>query len=151
MNGLRTQRYNTAHRIRHTCASILGASETDLLKPDIRKAKFREEIGWISETGVYSTIDVPILHKNWHGKYSLSSVFLNMKLMGVSLSHLLVVYLNRHFTQVYVALIRGPRAGKLFMDGEVIHPQTETMAVIHNIRNITPGAIALCAILVCYC
>jgi hypothetical protein len=45
MNGLNTQRYNTASRIRHNCASILGASESDLIKPDIRKAKFREEIG----------------------------------------------------------------------------------------------------------
>jgi hypothetical protein len=51
-------------------------------------------------------------------------------------------------TQLYVALIRGPRAGKLFMSGESIHPQTETMASIHNVRNITPGAIATCAILV---
>jgi hypothetical protein len=86
MNGLRTQRYNTAHRIRHTCASILGASENDLLKADIRKEKFREDIGWIKETGLYSTVDVPILHKDWHGEYSLSSVFLNLKLMGVSAS-----------------------------------------------------------------
>jgi hypothetical protein len=52
-------------------------------------------------------------------------------------------------TQLYVALIRGPRAGKLvFMSGESIQPQTETMASIHNVRNITPGAIATCAILV---
>ncbi len=83
MNGLKTQRYNTAHRIRHTCASILGASENDLLKSDIRKARFREEIGWIGETGLYSSVDVPILHKNWNREYSLSSVFLNLKLMGV--------------------------------------------------------------------
>jgi hypothetical protein len=36
------------------------------------------------------------------------------------------------------------------MNGELLHPQTETMAQIHEIRNITPGAIALCGILVCY-
>ena len=53
-------------------------------------------------------------------------------------------------TQLYVALVRGPKAGRLFMSGELIHPQTETMAGIHNIRNITPGAIATCAILVRY-
>ena len=84
MNGLNTQRHNTANRIRHSCASILGASDTDLLKADIRMAKFREEIGWVSDTGVYSSVDVPILHKDWCGEYSLSSVFLNTKLMGVS-------------------------------------------------------------------
>src|ERR1700678_3320736 len=37
------------------------------------------------------------------------------------------------------------------MNGETVHPQTETMARIHNIRNITPGAIATCSVLVCYC
>jgi len=36
------------------------------------------------------------------------------------------------------------------MNGELLHPQTETMAQIHEIRNITPGAIAICGILVCY-
>ncbi|KAF8798514.1 hypothetical protein BYT27DRAFT_7320401 [Phlegmacium glaucopus] len=82
LNGLNTQRHNTATRIRHSCASILGASESDLFKRDIRKAKFREEIGWVSETGVYSSVDGPILHKNWCGEYLLSSIFLNPKLMG---------------------------------------------------------------------
>lgn len=85
MNGLNAQRHNTATRIRHSCGSILGASEADLLKPDIRKTKFRGEIGWVSDTGVYSSVDAPILHKDWGGEYSLSSVFLNPKLMGVSL------------------------------------------------------------------
>jgi len=130
MNGMKTQRYNTATRIRHNCASILGASEIDLLKPDIRKAKFRKEIGWVNEAGLYSSVDVPILHGDWQGEYSLSSIFLNPKLMGI-----------------YVALIRGPIAGKHFMNGELLHPQTETMAQIHEIRNITPGAIAICGIL----
>jgi hypothetical protein len=92
MNGMKAQRYNTATRIRHHCASILGASEIDLLKPDIRKAKFREEIGWVNEAGLYSSVDVPILHKVWHGEYSLSSIFLNPKLMGVSLSYLIPTF-----------------------------------------------------------
>lgn len=37
------------------------------------------------------------------------------------------------------------------MNGESLYPQTETMAQIHEIRNITPGAIATCGVLVCYC
>jgi hypothetical protein len=37
------------------------------------------------------------------------------------------------------------------MNGESLHPQTETMAQIHEIRNITPGAIATCGVLVRYC
>ena len=34
------------------------------------------------------------------------------------------------------------------MNGETFHPQTETMARIHSICNITPGAIAACSVLV---
>jgi len=151
MNGMKAQRYNTATRIRHNCSSILGASEIDLLKPDVRKAKFREQIGWVNETGMYSSVDVPILHNDWRGEYSLSSVFLNPMLMGVSFS-IFHTYILRtcSFIQIYVALIRGPIAGKHFMNGELLHPQTETMAQIHDIRNITPGAIATCGILVCH-
>lgn len=37
------------------------------------------------------------------------------------------------------------------MNGEIFHPQTETMARIHGIFNITPGAIAACSILVRCC
>ena len=84
MAGFHAQRYNTATRIRHNCASILGVSEADLLKSEIRRDKFREEIGWVNEARAYSSVDVPILHKDWCGEYMLSSVFLNPKLMGVS-------------------------------------------------------------------
>lgn len=150
MNGLNTQRHNTANRIRHSCASILGASDSDLLKSDIRMATFREEIGWVSETKVYSSVDVPILHKDWCGKYALSSVFLNPKLMGVSTVLHSYFLWNWIVVQIYVALIRGPRAAKHFMNGELVYPHTETMARIHNIRNITPGAIATCSVLVSY-
>ncbi|KJA13762.1 hypothetical protein HYPSUDRAFT_151171, partial [Hypholoma sublateritium FD-334 SS-4] len=83
INGLNAQWHNTASWIHHNCASILDVSETDLLKADVRKTKFHEEIGWVSESGVYSSVDVPILQKTWGGKYALSSVFLNPKLMGV--------------------------------------------------------------------
>lgn len=41
-------------------------------------------------------------------------------------------------------------AGRRFMNGNVVYPQSETMARLHNIRNITPGAIATCGVLVCY-
>lgn len=94
MNGVNIQRYNTATRIRHNCASILGVSETDLLQPEVRKTNFREEIGWVKDSGQYSSIDVPILHKDWGGEYSLSSVFLNPKLMGVSCNASYINYWN---------------------------------------------------------
>ena len=37
------------------------------------------------------------------------------------------------------------------MNGESLHPQTETMAQIHEIRSITLGTIATCGVLVRYC
>jgi len=89
MNDLDT---NTATWIRCNCSSILGVSKSDLLKPEVRNIKFREEIGWMSEAGLYSSVDVPILHKDWHGKYSLSSVFLNPKLMGVGLMYIMASF-----------------------------------------------------------
>ena len=89
MNGLDTQRHDTSTWIRSNCSSILGVSAGDLLSPDARSTKFCQAIGWVSETGLYSSVDVPILHKDWHGEFSLSSAFLSPKLMGVS--HLYVL------------------------------------------------------------
>lgn len=37
--------------------------------------------------GSYSTVDVEILHKNYPGEYSLSTIFLNPILIGVSIYH----------------------------------------------------------------
>ena len=48
----------------------------------------------MSETGLYSSVDVPILHKDWHGEYSLPSVFLNPKLIGVSLMYPIAAFGN---------------------------------------------------------
>ena len=81
MNGLNTQQHDTTTWIWYNCSSILGVSESDLLKPDVRNTEFHEEIRWMSKTGLYSSIDVLILHKDWNGEYSLSSIFLNAKLM----------------------------------------------------------------------
>jgi len=92
MKGLKTERYNTASRIRNQCAAILQVSETDLVNAEVRKAKFRSRIGWVEGDGgggSYSTVDVEILHKDYSGEYSLSSVFLNPILMGVSILFLL--------------------------------------------------------------
>jgi len=92
MNGLNAQRHNTATWIRYNCSSILGVSESDLLRSDVRNTKFRKEIGWMSETRLYSSVDVPILHKDCNGEYSLSSVFLNPKLMGASLHYIIASF-----------------------------------------------------------
>lgn len=91
MKGLKTERYNTASRIRNHCAAILQITEVDLLNAELRKAKFRDRIGWVNDGGggSYSTVDVEILHKDYAGEYSLSTIFLNPILMGVSLCHVI--------------------------------------------------------------
>ena len=117
MKGLKTERYNTASRIRNHCAAILKVPEVDLMDAETRKIKFRDRIGWISNDGgggSYSTVDVEILHKDYGGEYSLSSVFLNPALMGVVFILLLtskipMVYLNSSISHSSV----GRRLGKV--------------------------------------
>jgi len=91
LKGLKTERYNTASRIRNQCATILQVPEVELMNAEIRKTKFRDRIGWVPSDGgggSYSTVDVEILHKGYSGEYSLSSIFLNPILMGVSIRSL---------------------------------------------------------------
>ena len=98
MKGLKTERYNTASRIRNHCAAILQVPEVDLMNAEARKSKFRDRIGWVSNDGgggSYSTVDVEILHKDYGGEYSLTSIFLNPILMGVS-NHFAIDVSNAH-------------------------------------------------------
>ncbi|KAF8911092.1 hypothetical protein CPB84DRAFT_1672272, partial [Gymnopilus junonius] len=87
MKEIKTERYNMASCIRNHCAAILQVSEVDPLSAEAQKAKFRHRIGWVESAhgGSYSTVDVEILHKDYGGEYSLSSVFLNPVRMGMSI------------------------------------------------------------------
>jgi len=83
---MKTQRSNTATRLRHHCAMLFGVSEPDMLRAEIRKEKFRERIGWVNNgqgSGSYSSVDVEILHKDYSGSFDIKSAFLNPILMGV--------------------------------------------------------------------
>jgi hypothetical protein len=83
-----------ASRIHNHCAAILQVSEVDLMDSEVRKTKFRDRIGWVNSEGgggLYSTVDVEILHKDYSGEYSLSSIFLNPILMGVSIHYALEI------------------------------------------------------------
>jgi hypothetical protein len=98
LKGIKIERYNTASRIRNHCATILQVSEVDLMDAEVRKIKFRGRIGWVDSEGgggSYSTVDVEILHKDYSGEYSLSSIFLNPILMGVSI-HCAIEIHNAH-------------------------------------------------------
>jgi hypothetical protein len=87
MKGMKTQRSNTATRLRRHCAVLFAVSEFDMLQADIRKEKFRGRIGWVNNgqgAGSYSSVDVEILHKDYAGSYDIQTAFLNPILMRVS-------------------------------------------------------------------
>jgi hypothetical protein len=78
--------------------AILKVPEVDFMNVETRKIKFHDRIGWVSNDGgggSYSTVDVEILHKDYSGEYSLSSIFLNPTLMGVSI-HIAIDIPNTH-------------------------------------------------------
>jgi hypothetical protein len=88
--GTQSQRSNTSTRVRKGAgAAIFDCGPADLLSPETRLEKFRDQIGWVEgddeTSGEYSSLDVPILHKNWGGEYDIKTCFLNPCLMRVHL------------------------------------------------------------------
>jgi len=59
----------------------------------------------MSKTGLYSSVDVSILHKDRRGQYSLSSIFLNPKLMAVSLMHTIASFRKLIFSLRSMSLL----------------------------------------------
>lgn len=150
---MNAQRSNTATRLRRHCAALFSVSESDMLKADIRREKFRGRIGWVDNgngVGSYSSVDVEILHKDYSGSYDIKTAFLNPDLKWVSnvaVRNILNWLIN--YFQVFVAIIRGPTVAKELMNGITSIPKTDTMARKHGIRHTTPGAIASSVVLVC--
>ncbi|KAK6977814.1 hypothetical protein R3P38DRAFT_3471833 [Favolaschia claudopus] len=87
MYGVGSQLGNTSTRLRRAAgAAIFNCGPADLLLPNARVKNFRENIGWhvVDDAGSYSSLDVPILHAAWNGKYDPKSFFLNPVLMRVA-------------------------------------------------------------------
>ncbi|KAJ7114379.1 hypothetical protein C8R44DRAFT_630086, partial [Mycena epipterygia] len=139
-------RPNTSTRLRHTAgAAIFDCSPADLLVSEVRLKKFRDQIGWYvaeGSSGMYSSLDVPILHADWGGEYDIKTCFLNRCLMRVR--------------ELYVGLIRGPSAAAAMLQQEkadigsdvVISIQrSDNMERIHAMNRTEPGAIAGSAVL----
>ncbi|KAJ7822281.1 hypothetical protein B0H14DRAFT_2291001, partial [Mycena olivaceomarginata] len=127
------QRGNNSTRLRRTAgASIFDCSAADLLLPDVRRDKFREQIGWHVEegtSGAYSSLDVPILHNGWTGEYDIKTCFLNRTLM-----------------RLYVAIIRGPTSATAMLQQHRAGSDT-TWNVSSQFDHTEPGAIAGSAVL----
>ena len=88
LKELKTECYNMVSHIHNHCGAILQVPEVDLMNTEVWKTKFCNQIGWIHNNtggGSYSAVDIEILHKDYSGEYSLSSIFLNPIFMGVSI------------------------------------------------------------------
>ncbi|KAJ7096049.1 hypothetical protein C8R44DRAFT_537405, partial [Mycena epipterygia] len=111
-------------------------SAMDLLDPNDRLEIFREQIGWYAEegrSGVYSSLDVPILHADWSGEYDIKTCFLNPVLMR------LYAGLIRR-PSVVTAMLKHQKSGR---DGAlVVLPKSDTMEHIFGLDHTEPGAIA---------
>jgi hypothetical protein len=93
---------------------------------------------------MYSSVDVPILHKDWHGEYSLSAVFLNPKLMGVSLPYFIPTFWETDslLSSMSLSFVGLPPERILWMVNYFTPKPRRWL-------RFTPGAIATCGILVC--
>ena len=57
---MKAQRSNTATRLRRHSAGLFGISESDMLRSEVRKEKFRARIGWVEnglEAGIWVVFD----------------------------------------------------------------------------------------------
>ncbi|KAK7013413.1 hypothetical protein R3P38DRAFT_3575753 [Favolaschia claudopus] len=149
IGGLRAQLGNTSTRVRKAAgAAIFNCSADDLLLPHDRTENYRDAIGWRVEkgNGLYSALDVPILHMGWNKKYDIQTCFLNPALM-----------------RLYVAVIRGPSAVTAMLkqskkknkeapdaqlpEPTISIPNGDNMERKHSIHHTKPGAIAGAAVL----
>ena len=95
---MRAQCLNTATRLHRHCANIFGVCESDMLCTEVRKKKFRTQIGWVGTgpgLGSYFSVDIEILYKDYTGSYDIRNTFLNSILMWVS-------YFNLHDSEVWI-------------------------------------------------
>ncbi|KAJ7216456.1 hypothetical protein GGX14DRAFT_358647 [Mycena pura] len=141
--GVRTQRSNTATRLRKVAGPmIFNVNPTDLKDSARRTRDFKDDIGWKTDDsgrGSYDILDVPILHGDMRSSYSLDQFLLNPALM-----------------RLYACLARGPEAaahmldrdlGRVPADAPFPSSKTETMRDIFKLDHVELGGIATAAVL----
>ncbi|KAJ7221502.1 hypothetical protein GGX14DRAFT_558994 [Mycena pura] len=141
--GVRTQRSNTATRLRKVAGPmIFNINATDLKDSARRTRDFKDDIGWKTDDsgkGGYDILDVPILHGDMRSLYSLDQFLLNPALM-----------------RLYASLTRGPEAaahmldrdlGRVPADAPFPSSKTETMRDIFKLDHVELGGIATAAVL----
>ena len=83
-----TQRSNTSTRIRKIAGhAIFQCPGSDLISSTKRAELFRNKIGWVDDgngKGHYDPLSVEVLHKDYHGRFDVDTIFLNPILMRVS-------------------------------------------------------------------
>lgn len=127
IEGMDSQRSNTATRLRKVAAAIFGVNALDMSPSITRQEKFCNMIGRTTNQhgrGTYSALKVEILHRDYSGVYDRQKVFLNTRLMAVCVFN----------TKFFIALIRGPNTAIKMVKGNFgIRPMTETMEILYHL------------------
>ncbi|KAJ7276676.1 hypothetical protein C8J57DRAFT_1504508 [Mycena rebaudengoi] len=131
ISGMTNQRSFTATRLRHH-PDLFDCTTTQLLSQEGRR-EFRKLIGYQpscknADKYYYDTINVPVLHADYQGKYDPSKIFLNPLLFIV-----------------HAAITLGPAAAAA-LKGDLTPAKVQCVAVLWALRRTTPGMIAAAAV-----
>jgi len=129
--GMNDQRSFTATRLRHH--PDLFDSTTQQLSSQEDRREFREQIGYQPKRKkptehYYDTINVPLLHADYQGKYDANKIFLGPLLFII-----------------HAAITLGPAAAAA-MKANRAPPKVQSVSQLWGLRRTTPGMIAAAAV-----
>ncbi|THU98553.1 hypothetical protein K435DRAFT_565467, partial [Dendrothele bispora CBS 962.96] len=128
---MQMQRSNTVTRIRNQCGpAIFDCSIEDLADPAERKLKFRKAIGWNESEKTYKRWNCSILHGN--GSSQLNDT----------------VFCSQPMLRCFAAIFFGTSAVAAIRADKLVGRGKETVAGIWSMTHTTPGAIAMCAVMI---
>ncbi|KAJ7125529.1 hypothetical protein C8R43DRAFT_1030425 [Mycena crocata] len=130
-DGMKDQRSFTVTRLRHR-PDLFGCTTEQLLSQEQRR-QFRELIGYQPKRKkpdeyYYDTINVPVLHADYQGKFDTNKIFLGPLLF---ISH--------------AAITLGPAAAAAIKANRA-PPKVQSVANLWGLKRTTPGMIAAAAI-----
>ena len=168
IDGLQQERYRLRSRMVEAAAVIVGPIWAGyIVSEELDCAEFRAHIGFKAGGTQRSVVaywdhDAPCLHTFAEDTYydsklaaapsfglDIKTCFRNPQLIRVSVStfptpHMLI---SRSLLQVYIALYRGTSALTQFLRGHLCIPPN-CVEKLHGITEVSPCAIAVCAVLV---
>ncbi|KAJ7880658.1 hypothetical protein B0H13DRAFT_2345541 [Mycena leptocephala] len=128
--GMNDQRSFTATRLRHQPA-FFDCTARQLLSQEDRR-EFREQIGYQPKRKnrteyYYDTVNVPLLHADYEGKYDVNKIFLGPLLFII-----------------HVAITLGP-ASATAIKADLVPLKVQSVSQLWGLRRTTPGMIVAAA------